>query len=75
LAIAVDDADDDEPAAADELELDELEQAASTGPATAARPPAVSRRRRPRPALTSAEVLVVAIETKVPLSLMCNGAP
>jgi hypothetical protein len=52
-----------------ELELDELEQAASTGAARAVRPPAVSRRRRLRPALTMAEVLVVAIETEVPLSL------
>lgn len=59
---------------AGELELDELEQAASTGPATAAMPPAVSRRRRPRPALTGAEVLVVAIETEVPLSLIVQTA-
>jgi hypothetical protein len=64
----------DPEAAAEELELDELEQAASTGAVTAARPPAVSRRRRPMPALTRAEVLLVAIETKVPLSLMHNGA-
>jgi hypothetical protein len=66
----VDDALAEEPATAEELELDELEQAARTGPATAAMPPAVSRRRRPRPALTRAEVLLIAIESEVPLSLM-----
>ena len=54
----------------DELdELDELEQAASTGPATAAIPPATSRRRRSRPALGVAELFLIAIETEVPLSL------
>jgi hypothetical protein len=53
-------------------ELEELEQAASTGPATAASPPAcrprIRKRRRSNPALTGAEVFL-AIETEVPLSL------
>jgi hypothetical protein len=72
----VDDADAEPDAvavadAATELdELDELEQAASTGPATAARPPATRKRRRSKPALDGAEVFLIAIETEVPLSLL-----
>jgi hypothetical protein len=73
------DADVEAPAALElelelELELDELEQAASTGPAKAARPPAISRRRRSRPAAARAGVFLVAIESEVPLSLICMTA-
>ena len=71
----------DEADAAPLGELDELEQAASNGPATAAMPPAASSRRllmpvplMPVPVIPAparAEFLVVAIETEVPLSLLC----
>jgi hypothetical protein len=62
---------DEDPDADEEpevVELDELEQAASTGPATTARPPAVSKRRRLSPTMAEAGVLLVAIEMDMPLS-------